>query len=34
MWEKTNKVLQDYAILVRNQYQDSLINNNRIATGN
>ena len=34
MWEKTNKVLQEYAILVRNQYQDSLIKNNRIATGN
>ena len=33
MWEKTNKVLQEYAILVRNQYQDSLIKNNRIATG-
>lgn len=33
MWEKTNKVLQEYAILVRNQYQDSLIKNGRIATG-
>ena len=34
MWEKTTKILQEYAILVRNQYQDSLIKNGRIATGN
>lgn len=33
MWEHTNKVLQEYAILVRNKYQDSLIKNDRIATG-
>lgn len=33
MWENTNRVLQEYAIEVRNRYQDSLIRNDRIATG-
>lgn len=33
MWEKTYKVLQEYAIELRNSLQDSYINDDRIASG-
>lgn len=32
-WTNLEKVLTDYAIELRNKYQDNLINNDRIATG-
>lgn len=33
MWEKTEKVINDYGVALRNAYQDNLIKNGRIATG-
>lgn len=33
MWEKTYEVLKEYAIAVRNELQDSYIQDDRIATG-
>lgn len=32
-WNNLQKVLEEYAITVRNKYQDNLINSNRIASG-
>lgn len=32
-WENLYKVLEEYAIELRNKYQDNLINNDRIASG-
>lgn len=33
MWENLYNVLEDYAVAVRNKYQDKLIIDNKIATG-
>jgi hypothetical protein len=33
VWNNVQKVLEDYAIELRNTYQDNLINHDRIATG-
>lgn len=32
-WENLNKVLEEYAIELRNKYQDNLINSDRLASG-
>lgn len=32
-WDNLSKVLEEYAIEVRNKYQDNLINSDRIASG-
>lgn len=33
-WTNTKRVLEEYAIKLRNRYQDNLIRDNKIATGN
>lgn len=33
-WENLEKVLEEYAIKLRNTYQDNLINSDRLASGN
>lgn len=34
VWDNLKKVLEEYAVKLRNTYQDKLINDDKIATGN